>query len=193
MWYPWTHPDSGPLPKNVSHKKGLPYLGPLPLLWWGLFWHSIAYPPLGCCPGMVHRGTTPVSSVNVTFIPKQYLLLGWLGGFLAGTKMVSGRGNCPTLPSLQCPFDSGTAHPHGPLSAGWLQMFCPLSHWHDCSGHELKLRIKANKLGAKALARNEKTTWFALAMSLSCWLGLHLYATNGDPLQTWGCLLPGKR
>ena len=32
--------------------------------------------------------------------------------------MVSGRGNCPMLLSLQCPFNSGTACPHGPLSGG---------------------------------------------------------------------------
>ena len=39
----------------------------------------------------------------------------------------------------------------------------------------------------------KQTTWFELAMSLSCWLGLHLYTTNGAPSQTWGCLQPGRK
>ena len=30
-------------------------------------------------------------------------------------------------------------------------------------------------------------------MSLSCWLGLHLYATNGAPCQTWVFLQPGRK
>ena len=39
----------------------------------------------------------------------------------------------------------------------------------------------------------KQTTWFWLAVSLSHCLGLHLYATNGAPSQTWGCLLPGRK
>ena len=39
----------------------------------------------------------------------------------------------------------------------------------------------------------KQTTWFELAVSLSHCLGLHLYATNGAPSQTWGCLQPGRK
>ena len=38
-----------------------------------------------------------------------------------------------------------------------------------------------------------QNTWFELAMSLSCCLGLHLYATNGAPSQMWQCLQPGRK
>ena len=36
--------------------------------------------------------------------------------------MASGRGHCPTLPSLQGPFSLLTAWECGPQSGGWLQM-----------------------------------------------------------------------
>ena len=45
---------------------------------------------------MGHGGTTPVSSVNVTCIPKQYLILGWLGGSpLAGDQDGKWQGELP--------------------------------------------------------------------------------------------------
>ena len=40
-----------------------------------------------------------------------------------GTKMASGRENYPMLPTPVGPLHSAVAHPHGPLSGDWLQMF----------------------------------------------------------------------
>ena len=62
-------------------------------------------------------GTAPVSSVNVTWIPRQYLISGWLGsGLLAGDQDGKWEGNCLILLSLSGPFDFGTVHPCGPPS-----------------------------------------------------------------------------
>ena len=44
-------------------------------------------------------GTTPVSSVNVTWIPRQYLVLGWLGGrLLARDQDGEWEGELPNTP-----------------------------------------------------------------------------------------------
>ena len=50
-------------------------------------------------------GTAPVSSVNVTCIPKQYLVLGWLGsGLLAGDQDGKWEGELPNAPISSGPF-----------------------------------------------------------------------------------------
>ena len=39
----------------------------------------------------------------------------------------------------------------------------------------------------------KQTTWFEVTVSLSHFLGLCLYATNGAPSQMWGCLWPRRK
>ena len=88
-----------------------------------------------------------------------------------GTKMVSRRGNYLMLLSLQGPFDFWMACPCGPPISRLAPDVWSFKSLYlvaidgDSSGHELKLWIKSHKLGTKALARNEKTTCFALTMS----------------------------
>ena len=94
--------------------------------------------------------------------------------------MANRRGHCPTLLSLQGPFSLLMAWECGSQClVFWVTGFG--GHWHDSSGHELKLWIKSHKLGAKALARNKETTGFVLTASFPQWLGFNLYATNGLP------------
>ena len=84
----------------IFHKKGLPYLGPLPWLLWGLFlaWWSISSTK-GAVQAWGSGGTAPVSLVNVTCIPKQCLVLGWLGGsLLAGDQYGEQEGELPDTP-----------------------------------------------------------------------------------------------
>ena len=146
------------------------------------------------------RGTTPVSSVNVTCIPKQYLVLGQMGsGLLARDQDVEQEGELPNAPISSGPFwhwDCTSAWPSvwrlapdfwssKSLDLVAIDMIVVAMNWNSRSSHMNWVQRPWQEM--------KKTTWFVLATSLACWLGLHLYATNGDPLQTWGCLLPGKR
>ena len=60
------------LPKECLPKKGLPYLGPLPWLWWGLFWHSIAYPPL---KALSRHGTVEVPHLSLQLMSHVFLTI----------------------------------------------------------------------------------------------------------------------
>ena len=58
-------------------------------------------------------------------------------------------------------------------------------NWNSGSSHMNRVQ--------KPWQEMKKNTWFALTTSLTCWLRLCLYTTNGVPLQMWGHLLPRKR
>ena len=112
-----------------------------------------------------------------------------------GTKMASGRGNCPSLPSLLL-----TLGLHACMALHLEVSSRPLvfkvtgsgGHWHDYSGHELKLWIKSLKSDAKALARNTETIWFVLTTSLTCWLGLVYMPPVGIPCRCGDTSYLGK-
>ena len=60
-------------------------------------------------------GTAPISSVNVTYIPKQYLVLGQLGGSpLAGDQDGEWEGELPDTPISSGPFQCGDSTPAWP-------------------------------------------------------------------------------
>ena len=73
-------------------------------------------------------GTAPVSSVNVTFIPKQYLVLGWLGGSLLAGDQDSEWGGTAQCFCLFSALLTLELHVCMALSAGWLQIFGLLNH-----------------------------------------------------------------
>ena len=109
MWHPCICPSSGHLWKSISHKKRLPYLDPSPWLWWGLVWHNVTYPPLRVLSKLGMVGVLHLSLLLICngFQGSIQYLYSWVGASWPGTKMESGRGNCPILPSLWGPFDLG--------------------------------------------------------------------------------------
>ena len=74
-------------------------------------------------------GTAPNSSVNVTCISKQCLLLGQLdGSLLARDQDCEWEGELPNASNSHRSLHFGMACPHGPPSGGWLQMSYFLGH-----------------------------------------------------------------
>ena len=144
-------------------------------------------------------GTTPVSLVNVKCIPRQYLVLGQLGSsLLAGDQDGKWEGELPNTPVSSGSFQLWDGMSTWPsiwrlapdvqssksLDLVAIDMTVVTVNWNSRSSHTNGVQRPLEEI---------KTTWFVLAVSFSHWLGLCLYATNGDSLQTWGCLLPWKR
>ena len=75
-------------------------------------------------------GKAPVSLVNVTCIPKQYLVLGQLGGGpLARDQDGEWEGELPDTPISSGSFHHWVSTPTWPLSGACLQTLGLLSHW----------------------------------------------------------------
>ena len=116
-----------------------------------------------------------------------------------GTKKASGRENYPMLLTPVGPLHFGMAHPCVPFI--WSLAPDVLSpRLLDLAAIDMKLvvvnwnpRFSHSNWAQRSWQEMKQTTWFGLATSLSCCLGLSLYVTNGAPSQTWGCLLPGRK
>ena len=145
-------------------------------------------------------GPAPNSSVNVKCISRQCFVLGQLDdGLLARDQDGKWEGELP------CASDSHRSF------ALWDGMSTWPSVWRlapdilstrllDLAAMDMKLvAVKWNSRFSHLIWEQrpwqeiKQTTWFELAVSFSCCLGLHLYATTGAPSQMWGCLQPGRK
>ena len=145
-------------------------------------------------------GHCPNSSFKVTHISKQCLVLGWLDGSLLARDQdgeqegelsnASGShrsfalwGGTSTWPFIWrlAPDISSTRS----LNLAAMDMKLVAVNWNSRFSHLIWVQRPWQEM--------IQTTWFELATSLSHCLGLHLYATNGAPSQTWGCLQPRRK
>ena len=145
-------------------------------------------------------GTAPHSSVNVTCISRQCFVLGWLdSGLLAGDQDSKWEGELPNASNFHRSFSlwGGLSVWHSiwrlapdisstrSLNLAAMDTKLVVVNWNSGFSHSFWVQRPWQEI--------KQTTWFELAASLShCW-GLHLYATNGAPSQTWGCLQPGRK
>ena len=145
-------------------------------------------------------GTAPNSSVNVTCISRQCLILGQLdGSLLAREQDGKWEGELPNVSDSQRSFrlwDGTSMWPSiwrlapdvllpRALNLAAIDMKLGAVNWNSGFSHSNWVQRPWQEM--------KQTTWFGLAMSLSHCLGLHLYATNVAPSQMWGCLLPGRK
>ena len=145
-------------------------------------------------------GTAPHSSVNVTCISRQYLILGQLdGSLLAGDQDGKWEGELPNAPDSHGSFALWDGTSTWPSIWGLApDVLCPRSL--NLAAIDVKLvavnsnsRFSHSNWAWRTWQEMKQTTWFGLAASLSCCLGLHLYATNGAPSQMWWCLLSERK
>ena len=131
---------------------------------------------------------------------RQYLVLGWPeGSLLAGDQDSKWEGKLPEA-SDSC-WSSALWDGTSTWPSIWRlapDVLSPRSL--DLVAIDMKLvavnwnyRFSHSNWAQRPWQEIKQTTWFGLAMSLSCCLGLHLYTTNGAPSQMWGCLLPGRK
>ena len=145
-------------------------------------------------------GITPNSFVKVTHMSKQYFILGWLDGSLrAGDLDGKWEGGLS---------DTSSSHRSFTLWAGtssWPSIWrlapdISSARLLDLAAMDMKLVAVSWNSGNTHLLWVQRpwqeiklTIWSEATTSLSCCLGLHLYATNGAPSQMWGCLQPGRK
>ena len=145
-------------------------------------------------------GTAPNSTVNVACISGQCFILGWLdGSLLAGDQDSKWEGELPNASNSYRSFAFWNGMSAWPsiwrltleilfprsLNLAAIDMKLVAVNWNFGFGHSIWVQRPWQEM--------KQTTWFGLAMSLSCCLGLHLYATNGAPSQMWRCLLPERK
>ena len=144
--------------------------------------------------------TAPNSSINVTCISRQCLILGQLdGGLLARDQDGKWEGELSNASDSHRSFalwDGTSAWP----SVWRLAPDVPFTRSLDLAAIDMKLVAVNWNSGFSHLnwvhrpwQEMKQMTWFGLAASLSCCLGLHLYATNGAPSQMWGHHLSGRK
>ena len=133
------------------------------------------------------EGTAPNSSVKVTHISKQCFILGWLdSGLWAGDQDGKQEGGLS---------DASSSHRSFVL---WGGMSMWPSLWRLAPDVSSTRLLDLTAMDRKLVAVNwnsgyshlmwvqrpwqeiKQTTWFELTVSLSCCLGLHLCATNGN-------------
>ena len=144
--------------------------------------------------------TAPNSSVNVTCISRQCFVLGQLdGGLLARNQEGQWEGELPDASNSHRSFalwDGMSAWPsiwrlapdvlsNRSLVLAAMDMKLVAVNWNSRFSHSIWEQRPWQEI--------KQTTWFELAASLSCCLGLCLYATNRAPSQTWGQLQPGRK
>ena len=144
--------------------------------------------------------TAPNSSVNVTCISRQCFVLGLLdSSLLARDQDGKWEGELPNASDSCRSFalwDGMSTWPSiwrlapdilstKSLNLAAMDMKLVAVNWSSGFSHSIWVQRPWQEI--------KQTTWFELAMSLSCCLGLHLYATNGAPSQMWGCLQPGRK
>ena len=184
MQYPWTQA----LFQRMSPIKrtALPRLITTALVSPVLAEHSISSTE-GAVQVWDSGGTASVSSVKVTCIPKQYLVLGWLDSCLL-TRDQDGEweGELPNIPISSGTFQLwDSMSPWPPVwrwlpdlwSLGWLDlvaidMVVVTVNWNSRSSHMNGVQ--------KPWQKWKKNTWLVLATSLSHWLGLHLWHRRGS-------------
>ena len=145
-------------------------------------------------------GTAPNSSINVTCTSRQCFVLGQLdSGLLAGDQDSEWEGELPNASNPHRSFalwDGTSTWPSiwrlapdvlstRSLNLAAMDMQLVAVNWNFGFSHSIWVQRPWQEI--------KQTTWFGLAASLSCCLGLHLYANNGAPSQTWGSLWPGRK
>ena len=154
----------------------------------------------GCHPGMRGWGTAPNSSVKVTCISRQCLVLGQLdSSLLAGDQDGEWEGELSNASDSHRYFALWGGSSKWPFI--WrLAPDVSSTRSHDLAAMDMKLvavnwnsRFSHSIWVQRPWQEIKQTTWFELATSLSHCLGLCLYTTNRAPSQMWGCLQPGRK
>ena len=145
-------------------------------------------------------GHCPNSSVNFTCISRQCFVLGPLdSGLETGDQDGKWEGELANASNSHGSFvlwDGASMWPSiwglspdvlfaRSLKLAGINMKLVAVNWNSGFGHSIWVQRPWQEM--------KQTTWLGLAASLSCCLGLHLYATNGASFQTWGHLLPGRK
>ena len=113
------------------------------------------------------------------------------------TRMVTGIG-CSQMPlDLQGHSGHLVGQGCGPLSGYWFQVSVCLvtqsgCHWHENSGHELKLQMSSYNWVQRPMQENKDTNGLVITASFPWWFGDPFICHQWIPLQMWGHFLPGK-